>query len=111
MPRFDLFDPMVDAKAVADEFNARHGGAFLTVNKHAARAVVLSASAIEHLKSSLCGWYTARALFEHVHARKATHGELVNLGRQLGKLFPTDKTGPHSFYFVAPADVPVRSRM
>lgn len=105
MTRFDLFDPLADARKVVDDFNARHGGAYLKVSPNAGRAVVFSAAALDHVRMTLTGKYTARALFEYVFERPATHGELINLGRQLVKVFPVHKLGPHSIYTIG-ADVP-----
>lgn len=100
-------DILFRAIETAAEFNRTHGGQYLIANKGACKAVVISPANLDTLRSEVRGWFTAKALFEHVHGRRATHGELVNLGRQLAKAFPTHRQGPQGYYFVAPLGTPV----
>lgn len=103
-------DTLTLAIKTAADFNREHGAEFLAVNKSLCRAAVIAPNDVAQLRKDVNGWFTAKALFEHVHHRRPTHGELVNLGRQLAKAFPAQRVGPTGYYFVAPEGTPVRPR-
>lgn len=97
------------AQEIAEQANKELDGNWLIVNPAGGNAQVFSTEDFAKL-DGLNGWYMTRPLFEHVHNRRPSRGELINLGRQLGKRYPKDHVGPHAIYFIAPEGTPVRPR-
>jgi len=93
-------DILAQAIETAAAFNRTHGGHYLIANKGACSAAVFQPHELDKLRANVHGWFTAKSLFEAIRQRRATHGELVNLGRQLAKVFPVQRRGPTGYYFI-----------
>lgn len=73
-----------EAARVAQEFNAKHGGTYLTVTQHVDDSITVGE--LRRLAETQPGPYLAASVFQQIRQRRATRGEIIAVGRLLSAL-------------------------
>lgn len=73
-----------EARRIADEFNTRYGGTYLTVCHHIDDSITVGE--LRTLATTHPGPYLAASVFRQIRGRRPTRGETIAVGRLLSAL-------------------------